>query len=111
MPGEVGVNGCMSLPQLGKENLLAESTQLLTVIRGSAILCFARTREGLPGRRRSGGLFSFADPTPLCFKLEKVVNEIRLDVQVESSTAFRRIAALDGESSGRLGRQTTCCRG
>ena len=57
MPGKVGVNGCMSLPQLGKENLLAELTRLLTVIRGSAILCFARTREGFRGGDVPGAFF------------------------------------------------------
>src|SRR5260370_33856783 len=37
--GVVGECDCMSLPQLGKENLLAETApKRLTVIRGSAIL-------------------------------------------------------------------------
>jgi hypothetical protein len=35
------------------------SIRLLTVIRGNAILEFAKTREGLP-ELRFGGLFSFA---------------------------------------------------
>src|SRR6202044_2821960 len=52
--GVVGVCDCMSLPQLGKENLLAKPapslTRLLTVSCGSDSLSVAKLRQRLPGR-------------------------------------------------------------